>query len=100
MSSIKLSDMTYGEFHNMLVRKVMNMLEKDSDQSPLIYFPVVHDRVESFLLVHWEKVWADCRDFTVEEWESSGCFYIFQKEVMEDFSADLPVHHAVKKSKA
>ncbi|WP_147803040.1 hypothetical protein [Alkalicoccus halolimnae] len=101
MSSIKLRDMTYGEFHNMLVRKVMEMLEKeDSDQSPLVYFPIVHDRVESFLLVHWEKVWDSCRDLTMEEWESSGCFYIFQKEVLEDFSADFPVQREAKKSEA
>lgn len=87
MTPVKLSEMSIGEFQNFLVKTVLDKMDNSLDQSPLVYFPIVHDRVESFLLVHWEEAWENCSGLTTEEWENSSCYDIFKQEVLEEFAS-------------
>ncbi|RKL68531.1 hypothetical protein CR203_00275 [Salipaludibacillus neizhouensis] len=65
----------------------MNKIEEIETKSSLVYFPIVHDRVESFLLAHWEQVWQDCRTLTWKEWLHSSCYDLFRSEVIDDILA-------------
>jgi|GEM_PF-6656651 hypothetical protein len=87
MAPVKLNDMSFGEFQNFLVKTVMDKMDSSFDQSPLVYFPIVHDRVESFLLVHWEEAWENCSTMTTEEWEASSCYEVFKQEVLDEFTS-------------
>ncbi|WP_280768652.1 hypothetical protein [Salipaludibacillus daqingensis] len=95
MQNKKLSNMTCGEFQEKLVHLVMEKIEtKEDSVSSLVYFPIVHERVEAFLFAHWEKAWHDCNYLTFEEWLTSNCYSIFESEVVDtvlemDHLADL-----------
>lgn len=84
MRDITLRDMTYGEFQEQLVRHVMDEIKDETVISPLIYFPVVHERVEAFLIAHWHEAWQNCCYLTWDEWLSSTCYHIFEEEVVKD----------------
>ncbi|MCE7793716.1 hypothetical protein K8O68_14920 [Salipaludibacillus sp. CUR1] len=87
MRNIQLNEMTYGEFQEQLVRHVMKKIEEEKDTSSLIYFPVVHERVEAFLLAHWQQAWQECNQLTWNEWLLSSCYTIFENEVLDDILA-------------
>ncbi|MFC4738267.1 hypothetical protein ACFO4L_16975 [Bacillus daqingensis] len=84
MTPVRLHELSYGEIHQILVETVLDQMEQSVEQSPLVYFPVVHERVESFLLVNWKDVFEDCRTLTVEEWKQSECFKLFEREVLHE----------------
>ncbi|UTR09226.1 hypothetical protein MM300_15125 [Evansella sp. LMS18] len=79
-----LAQWTYGEFQEHLVQHVMNHLEKNEITSPLIYFPLVNEKVETFLFAHWQEAWDQCSHLTWEEWRSDNCYKIFEDEVIND----------------
>ncbi|SDO30051.1 hypothetical protein [Alkalicoccus daliensis] len=101
MARTKLSELSYGEFQQLLVKSVMDQMDNTVEQSPLVYFPVVHDRVESFLFIHWKEVFENCSDLTVDEWFSSSCYDKFYNDVLVDFKSKNfetdTMHHGSQK---
>lgn len=94
-----LKDLSYGEFQNMLVKSVMDQMDQTVEQSPLVYFPQVHESVEAFLLVHWKEVFENCSDFTVDEWYKSSCYEKFYNDVVVDFKAKTFEGNSLKNSR-
>ncbi|PYZ94106.1 hypothetical protein CR194_00760 [Salipaludibacillus keqinensis] len=84
MKDLRLNEMTYGEFQQKLVQHVMERLDKNTATSSLVYFPIVHERVETFLLAHWQSAWQDCESLTFNEWLTSSCNEVFESEVVMD----------------
>ncbi|PYZ98852.1 hypothetical protein CR205_09855 [Alteribacter lacisalsi] len=84
MRKEKLSEFTYGQFQEELIRLTLHRLEEKRDNSPLVYFPIVHEKVETFLIAYWQQAWGDCRDMTWDEWFQSDCFKWFEDEVIKD----------------
>ncbi|WP_078597347.1 hypothetical protein [Evansella clarkii] len=84
MKNKPLAQWTYGEFQEHLVQHVMNHLEKNEITSPLIYFPLVNEKVETFLFAHWQEAWDQCSQLTWEEWRNDNCYKIFEDEVIND----------------
>ncbi|UCZ54316.1 hypothetical protein LGQ02_06010 [Bacillus shivajii] len=102
MDKKRLSKLTYGQFQKMLVRHTLKQLEDYHTVSPLIFFPIIHDRVESFLLAHWKATWHDCSDMNWNEWLHSDCYALFEEEVLDDIknealSYDISALNAVTK---
>jgi hypothetical protein len=62
----------------------MTKLEEHKEISPLIAFPIVHERVEAFVLAHWQEAWEQCHDLTWKEWLKSPCYQTFKAEVLND----------------
>ncbi|MCR6106151.1 hypothetical protein HXA34_07640 [Salipaludibacillus agaradhaerens] len=93
MRYISLKDMTCSEFKDELVKLVMTKLEEHKEISPLIAFPIVHERVEAFVLAHWQEAWEQCHDLTWKEWLKSPCYQTFKVEVLNDI---LSKNHLVE----
>ncbi len=75
---------TYGQFQEKLVRHTMEQLEKEYTISPLVFFPLIHDRVETFLLAHWKIAWQQCAHMNWDEWLQSECYELYENEVLND----------------
>ncbi|MDQ0254212.1 hypothetical protein J2S74_001587 [Evansella vedderi] len=88
MNSKRLSDMSYGEFQERLVQLTMKEID-DKAISPLVYFPLVLDRVDSFLLAHWSLIWMKCSQMNWEQWLQSNCFSLFKEEVIKDIEVEI-----------
>ncbi|UTR14213.1 hypothetical protein MM221_16815 [Salipaludibacillus sp. LMS25] len=84
MPYISLNDMTCSQFKDQLVKLVMTKLEEHKEISPLIAFPIVHERVEAFVLAHWQEAWKKCHHLTWNEWLKSPCYQTFKTEVLND----------------
>ncbi|PRO64981.1 hypothetical protein [Alkalicoccus urumqiensis] len=80
-----LKEYEFGELQQELVQQVMDRMHGVSEHSPLVYFPIVHDRVESFLIVHWSEVFEDCRHMTMSEWRESSCYDVYKSEILNEF---------------
>lgn len=96
MERTELKELSYSDFQQMLVKSVMDQIDNAADESPLLYFPLVHERVESFLLINWKEVFENCSSLTVEEWYQSSCYEKFYKDVLEDFNSKTLLADSVK----
>lgn len=88
MNKTRLTDMSYGEFQDKLVQLAMKEIDNKAT-TPLLYFPLVLERVESFLLVHWSMVWEKCAQMDWDEWLTSHCHTLFQGEVILDIQKEV-----------
>ncbi|WP_026689058.1 hypothetical protein [Alteribacter aurantiacus] len=84
MTKQRLSDLTYGEFQEELIRLTLDELGKKRENSPLVYFPIAHEKVETFLLAYWQEAWGNCKEMTWNEWFESECYQWFQDEVIKE----------------
>ncbi|MDG5786399.1 hypothetical protein QA612_02775 [Evansella sp. AB-P1] len=85
----KLADLSYGEFQQQLNQYILTQLEASETTSPLIYFPIINDRVEVFLIAHWEYVWKNCLHMTWNDWLYSECYTLFREEVVNDLLHEI-----------
>ncbi|QKS70743.1 hypothetical protein FLK61_28815 [Paenalkalicoccus suaedae] len=88
MNELTLENMTYGQFQQQLVELVLDKMKASGERTPLLFFPTVLERVESYLLVHWKEAWEDCRGLTWAEWQESKCATKFNEEVVVEFTKD------------
>ncbi|MFA9557222.1 hypothetical protein ACERII_07965 [Evansella sp. AB-rgal1] len=79
----KLGEMSYEEIQQSLVEYTMNTIESKTI-TPLIYFPIVHERVEIFLIAYWRDIFEQCKSMTWREWLKSECFELYKNEVRVD----------------
>ncbi|MCD8511185.1 MAG: hypothetical protein LRY73_15815 [Bacillus sp. (in: Bacteria)] len=84
MKKKRMCEMSYGEVQQKLVKLVMKEMEGKT-VTPLMHFPIVLERVDTFLLVHWPKIWKHCAHMKWDEWLYSNCYSLFYDEVIKDF---------------
>ncbi|MBM7097356.1 MULTISPECIES: hypothetical protein [Alteribacter] len=91
MTKQRLSDLTYGQFQEELIRITLAELEGKRENSPLVYFPIAHEKVETFLLAYWQEAWGNCKEMTWDEWYQSDCYNWFEDEVIKEVLAEAVI---------
>ncbi|MBU9712655.1 hypothetical protein [Evansella tamaricis] len=93
MDKRKITDIPYGEFQKKLVEYVIKKLDDQllTSTPAFVYFPMVTEKVEAFLLVHWKWVREDCSHFTWAEWKKTECYSVFHDEVIKETMREVSI---------